>query len=265
MFYLNIVSKLREIFFVGREENCNCRYLALNIQPEKIHTAIDQNNYIEQLKKVDINPVFKFQKKLTLSDSVRETLRARIGQLLWISNHTRPDISSDVSILGSRLIDATINELQAVNKLINEIKDNQYTLSYQPLDLQFKILLFTDAAFGNSSDRGSQGSHVIFLVDQHNKFNLISWQCKHIEHIVHSTLAAETIAMMHGVEPAVYISVLLKELHPQLNNIPIEIYTDSKPLYDALKSQKYVSDKRLRIDIGALKEMLHNKEIDKIH
>ena len=70
---------------------------------------------------------------------------------------------------------------------------------------------------------------------------------------------------MHGVEPAIYISVLLKELHLQLNNIPIEIYTDSKRLYDALQSQKYVSDKRLRIDLGALKEMLHNKEIDKIH
>ena len=47
-------------------------------------------------------------------------------------------------------------------------------MSYQPLDLPFKIVLFTDAAFGNSSDKGSQGSHVIFLVDQHNKFNLIS-------------------------------------------------------------------------------------------
>ena len=38
-----------------------------------------------------------------------------MGQLLWKSNHTRPDISCDVSILGSELKDATINELQTVN------------------------------------------------------------------------------------------------------------------------------------------------------
>ena len=167
--------KLRETFYVGREENCNFRYLSLNIQSEKFHIAIDQNNYIEQLKKVDIKPVRKFQKKINLSDSERDTLRAKIDQLLWISNHTRPDISCDVSILASKLKDATINEFQTVNKLINKIKDNQYILRYQPLDLPFKIALFIDAAFGNLSDGGSQGGHVVFLVDKHNKCNLIRW------------------------------------------------------------------------------------------
>ena len=70
---------------------------------------------------------------------------------------------------------------------------------------------------------------------------------------------------MNGIESAIYIFVLLKELHPQLNNILIDIYTDNELLHDALWSQKYVSDKHSRIDIGALKEMLHNKEIDNIH
>ena len=61
---------------------------------------------------------------------------------------TRLDISCDVSILGSKLKDTIINELQTVNEnLINKIKDDQYTLRYQPLDLPFKIVLFTDAAF----------------------------------------------------------------------------------------------------------------------
>ena len=175
LFYWIVILKLRETFYVGREENCNFRYLSLNIQSEKFHIAIDQNNYIEQLKKVDIKPVRKFQKKINLSDSERDTLRAKIDQLLWISNHTRPDISCDVSILASKLKDATINELQTVNKLINKIKDNQYILRYQPLDLPFKIALFIDAAFGNLRDGGSQGGHVVFLVDKHNKCNLIRW------------------------------------------------------------------------------------------
>ena len=86
--------------------------------------------------------------------------------------------------------------MQTVNKLINKIKDNQHTLRYQGLDLPFKIVLFTDAAFGNLSDGGSQGEDVIFLVDKHSKSNLISWQSKRIKRIVQNTLAAETIAMM---------------------------------------------------------------------
>ena len=70
--------------------------------------------------------------------------------------------------------------------------------------------------------------------------------------------------MMDGVESAIFMSVLLKELHPQLKTSQ---YTDTenKSLHDALWSRKYISDKRPRIDIVALKEMLHKKEIDKIH
>ena len=63
LFYLKIIPKVTETFSVSTEENCNFRYLGLNIQSEKIHISIDQNNYIEQLKKVNINPVRKFQKR----------------------------------------------------------------------------------------------------------------------------------------------------------------------------------------------------------
>ena len=74
--------------------------------------------------------------------------------------------------------------MQTVNNLINKIKDYQCKLRYQPLDIPFKIVLFTVNAFGNLSDGGSQGGHVLFLVDKHSKCNLIIWQSKHIKCIV---------------------------------------------------------------------------------
>ena len=61
-----------------------------------------------------------------------------------------------------------------------------------------------------------------------------SWQSKRIKRTVRYALAAETIVMMDGVESVIYISVLLKEPHSQLNNIPIEICTNNKSLHDAL-------------------------------
>ena len=82
--------------------------------------------------------------------------------------------------------------------------------------------------------------------------------------IVHSTLVAETIAKIEGVQSAVYTSVLLKWLYSEITNIPMEICTDKKSLHDALWSHKHVSDKRFRIDIGALKDMLQTQETDQI-
>lgn len=80
LFDQSVISKLAEILPAGIGENFDFQYLGLNIQSETFHFAIDQNNCTEQLKKVDIDPVGKFQK----------------GHLIWISNHTWPDISRDV-------------------------------------------------------------------------------------------------------------------------------------------------------------------------
>ena len=43
--------------------------------------------------------------------------------------------------------------------------------------------------------------------------------------------------------------------------IPIEDYADNKSLHDALQSSKYVTDKCLGINIGALEKIIFNKEI----
>ena len=48
LLYRSVTLKLRETFSAGREENCNFRYLGLNIQSDKFYIAIDRNNYIEQ-------------------------------------------------------------------------------------------------------------------------------------------------------------------------------------------------------------------------
>ena len=61
LFYLSIISKLRETLSAGRG-NWDFQYLGSHIQSEKFHIAIDQNNNIEQLKKVDTDPVCKSQK-----------------------------------------------------------------------------------------------------------------------------------------------------------------------------------------------------------
>ena len=78
-----------------------------------------------------------------------------------------------------------------------------------------------------------------------------------------SSLTTETLVVSDGVDSAVYISVLLSELYPELNSFKIQIdiyiYTDNKSIHDATHSEKYVSEKQLSIDIGALKELIIQK------
>ena len=68
--------------------------------------------------------------------------------------------------------------------------------------------------------------------------------------------------MLDGVETALYIKELYKELYAE--KVTIEVFIDNQSLLDALKSSKYVNEKRLRIDIAASKEYVINKDINNI-
>ena len=49
---------------------------------------------------------------------------------------------------------------------------------------------------------------------------------------------AETIALLDGLETALYMKEIFKEL-------AVEVYTNNQSLLDALKQSKYVNEKRL--------------------
>ena len=94
----------------------------------------------------------------------------------------------------------------------------------------------------------------------------LNWQSQCIRRIVHSSLAAETLALSDALDDAIYLRKLFPEIMFNDNyDIPIKIIISNKLLYDVLFSNKNVTEKCLRIDIALIKENLQNKIITKIH
>ena len=263
-FQTNVIMKIREFFSIGREEDKSFRYLGLNIEQNEDYITLDQSDYIDALKPILLDHSTSTDRELTTKE--KDLLRSKLGQILWISNQTRPDISFDVSSLATNLSEATVKDIVTTNKVIKKIKSQpyQFKIQFKTLSTPVRFVVYTDAAFGNLPDGGSQGGYLIFLVDQNNQCNLISWQSKRLKRIVRSSLAAETLAMVDSIETTLYLSVIYGDFHPQNEKLAIEVVTDNKSLKDALESTKYVSDKRLRIDIGALKQLLKNKDVNKV-
>ena len=95
-----------------------------------------------------------------------------------------------------------------VNKTINKRKTNQYGLKFQPIEKQLKLLVYVDAPFGNLHDEESQSAYLIFFVNPNEKLNF-GWQFKRIKRRVRISLATEALAMLDGVDSALYIAALL--------------------------------------------------------
>ena len=258
-FERNFISKLRNMFVIGKENQSIFKYLGINLIEKDSDITIDQINYSDNIKLINLK---------NNDINSKDRLQSQIGKLLWISSQTRPDIAFDVCQLGTSFKNSGEQDIKYVNKALTYLKQDSLQIKYKQLgkDDNLKLIIYADASHGNLSDGGSQLGYLIFLVGENQKSCLVNWQSKRIKRVVRSSLSAETLALSDAIDDGVYIAELISELlFNGSKQISIEVYTKSKSLVDALNSKKNVTEKRLRIDIALLREMMDLKIITKLH
>ena len=73
------------------------------------------------------------------------------------------------------------------------------------------------------------------------------------------------LSLSEALEHAIYLKQIIMELTAADNaSIPIEALVENRSVEDAIYSTKSVDDKRLRVDVGSIKEMLNKKEVMKV-
>ena len=237
------------------------KYVGLNVTSGLNGINVDQIQYSSSLSPIGIRRSGAMQKSYDLSDSEKSEYRALIGQLNWLASHTRPDISYDTCELSVSFNNATVENLLRLNKLVNRVTKDGLRLHFPRLKALDTCVVecYTDASFASLPDGGSQGAVIVFLTDSGGQRCPIYWQTRKLRRVVKSTLAAETMALLEGAETAVYVANIIKSIIR--SHLSISCYVDNRSLVDALSSSKQVDDKRLRIDLAVLEDMLARKEI----
>lgn len=201
-----------------------------------------------------------------LTKNERENLQSKIGQILWVARQSRPDVIFEAANLAASFKNATVQTLIEANKVVTHLKSDTVNLKFQHLGCNenLKLIVFSDSSLGNLPDGGTQGGHFIMLIGKDGYFSPLMWQSKRIRRVVRSTLAGETLAMADAIDNAIFLATLFNELTCGLakpEKLPIICVTDNHSLYDAVKSTKYVADKRLRLEISSIKELMRSNQI----
>ena len=265
-FKLEVIDKLSDMFTISNSSSKVFKYIGLNIEnPDDGTSSIDQCDYITTVRPIPLSKARMNNKHSELTEKEKGEYRSLVGQLNWIATQTRPDIAFDVCDHSSKFKNATVADICSLNKVVSRLHSTSLKLHYPVMPSFSNCFLecFTDASFANLHDSSSQGGFIIFLSSTEGKRCPIYWESRKIRRVVKSTLAAETLALIDGAETAVYIGKLIHELSDEAN-IPIICYTDNKSLVDVLDSTKNVDDRRLRIDVALLRDMLQRKDISSI-
>ncbi len=115
-----------------------------------------------------------------------------------------------------------------------------------------RLVLFTDASFANSDNLKSQIGFVLALADASGNANIIHYGSSRYKRVTRSVLAAEVHALVYGFDNAFVARDILKEILGR--DIPIDGIVDSRTLFNEIAKNSTTEEKRLQIDVHALRE-----------
>ncbi|KAK1917073.1 hypothetical protein P3342_001655 [Pyrenophora teres f. teres] len=185
----------------------------------------------------------------------------------------KPEASFDLSV-AAQAQQPSDEDMKALNKRLKwQMENIDRGLRYITVNLrEAKLMVFVDGSFANNKDLSSQLGFVLVLVNesidadtftiQGNVIHYSSTKCKRVTGV----LASEIYGMVNGFDIGIAIATTLRMVTDRLGipEIPLVVCTDSYSLYECLVKLGTTKEKRLMIDIMALRQSYERREITEI-
>ena len=289
--YESYVQKILEAFHVEKEKisEKNFRFCGREVaQDDQMNIKVTCAATAEKIEPVKFRTGLK--KTDNANDAENAQLRSVVGSLAWVARQTRPDLSYRVSRLQSVCGRATIRDLFYCNEVVKDAQEfSKHGLYFEAGAIDWNdciLCTVSDASWSNESEvvKGkmepyrSQRARMTLLVDKNfikgdeTKFYPIGWSSTTIKRVCRSTLQAESYAMTSSVEEGFKIRATIADCCNQLDLRNWEEssrkfmkhlwLTDCKSLQEHLCSSTLTktSDKRLSIDLAALRQLIWEKD-----
>ena len=119
-----VIGKIYQKYTIGSQLENGFQYVGVRIQSIQRELIVDQFSYANAIDEIPLSYPRSSAQSQTANIEERDQLRSKIGQLLWLSGQTRPDLSFDTSQLASNLCRAEVKDLKLCNKVIKKAKTN---------------------------------------------------------------------------------------------------------------------------------------------
>lgn len=288
-----LMDRVQERFTFGSKDVDNFRFCGRKVETTEDHISIASPESLAKVKPIHVDG--GRERKLTDlgSDEEKSQMRAVLGSIGWVARLCRPELCYRTSALQGKQNKPRVEDLKETNKLLvaaQKTKDNGIVYKKHAFDFDKSLLLsVTDASHaaeveyeedGSKKGYRSQGGRVLLLADRmpdlgvEANCHLLEWQSASLKRVCRSTLQAEVLSSMVGSESAQQVRYLLHSLYQPRpagdrgaawkvgasDSRVIAWVTDCFSYLQYLSSiiPNTVSDKRLAIDLTALRQELWN-------
>ncbi|KAG2734596.1 hypothetical protein G9P44_002602 [Scheffersomyces stipitis] len=179
-------------------------------QPKRT-PMVRKKSYLENTKIV--NGMHEEPEAELLNEKTKKLYQSAVGQLLWASNNTRPDISYAVSVLGSKSHNPNVDDYNNMYYVLRYLRSNTHMpLEYKKgripdVNDKFSIRTYSDASFAPDKDRKSITGIALYV-----NGNLVEWSAKKQSLITDNTRDCETVSLQAAAKLTEKITTRIKSL-----------------------------------------------------
>ena len=251
-------------FELGKIEDSDFLYCGHRIVQEGERITLSQEEFAAEVKSFDMLPARKKQNTDKVTDEERGQMRSGAGKLGWLARLTRPDLMFAQIEASSTVTRADVSDLKQLNKAMTRVAGIKSVLNVPKLETDakdWKIQLFTDAAWQNLNQVGSTGGRVAFISDGRHSFP-VHWAAHRLRRVCHSSQAAEIMAMNEGLNDTAFIRQMIHEMMGVW--VPIQLTIDNKNAYRAITGTTAPTDKKVRCEAAGVREALMEGEVERV-
>lgn len=137
------------------------------------------------------------------------------------------------------------------------------TLQFPSLDIDtLQIIASCDASFRNRLDHSSQLGYAIILTDESRRCCFIKFKSYKSKRVTRSSTAGKTLAFADAFDAGYVLKHNLSRLLDR--DIPLLMLTDSDGRFRVLTKSRYAVERRLMVDIAAVRESHGRGDISNI-
>ena len=237
---LQTALKARFIFGKWEEGTADFAGRHVSVRPDKV--IMHQEKYIlEKLHPVRLAKGRLSDRASELSHEEFEDFRSMLYKVNWVAHQTRPEAAGIVSILASRLKNATVHDVSCLNKLISHLRGtaSQPSVLHKFNNRDMVFIAASDAGGVDGKPIGEldnlqdtvQGAWIILCADRvpsassKTKVSILSWRSAKLKRRVTSTLASEALAFSQALGELEWLQVMFMDIvHGNINR---EDWTES--------------------------------------
>ena len=189
------------------------------------------------------------------------SLRAKLQYLAGV---TRPDIAGMIHLMAKQVKEPTKEVYKSMSDVIHYCqKTKTQGLKYVRLDPNsLRLILFTDSSFANAENFASQLGFVLVLADGNGNSNIVHFGSVRCRRVTRSVMASELLALVYGFDCSFVVKHSLDNILP--TKIPLDVFIDSRTVFNTIAKRSGTLEKRLSIDAYALRQSHFIGEIRKI-